>query len=73
MEKNKEPSRKGCQKDKDLFEEKLQRIGNNIKIEINEIRVKLKNFKIQNGLDVANLKETVIQKKFKHSSPVTTN
>ena len=51
---------KFVRKTNDPFEEKLQRIGNNIKTEINEIRVKLKNFKIQNGLDIANLKETVI-------------
>ena len=60
-------------KTNDPFEEKLQ-IENNIKREINEIRVKLNNFKMQNGLDLANLKGTVSNiEEGKHSSPVITH
>ena len=43
----------------DLLEEKLQKTENNIKLEINEIQVELNTFKIQNGLHITNLKETI--------------
>ena len=58
MEENKiqELLEKVVKKTNDLLDEKLQRIENNIKIEINEIQTELYNFKIENGLDITNIK-----------------